>query len=59
MIGYSEYLLCAVVFVNVGGEELERRVCDLKDSVHSFKQHFFSLWGDPYNIIDISYQGMT
>lgn len=45
--------------MNVGGEEIERRVCDLSDSVHSFKQHFFSLWGDPFNIIDISYQGIT
>ena len=50
-------LLSIVVFVSGGGEELERRVCDLKDSVYSFKQHFFLLRGDPFNIIDISYQG--
>jgi hypothetical protein len=52
------FINCAVVFVTVGGDEIETRVCALSDSVHSFKQHFFSLRGDPFNIIDISYQGM-
>ena len=50
-------ILNAVVFMTVGGDEIETRLCALSDSVHSFKQHFFSLRGDPFNIIDISYQG--
>ena len=48
----------AVEFVGSKGEELEKIVCDLKDSVLSFKRKFSLLLGQPHDVIDISYQGM-
>ena len=45
------------MFVGSEGEELEKIVCDLKDSVLSFKQKFSSSLGQPHDVIDISYQG--
>ena len=48
-----------VEFVGSKGEELEKIVCDLKDSILSFKQKFSSSLGQSHDVIDISYQGIV